>query len=328
MTSDYDPDIQARKIFVGGLATVTDDRSFMEYFKQYGDITDSIVMYGKGFGFVEFAEVSSIEKCLAACPHTVDGAEVNVKHTEPPTPGKKKGEDDQNCEIHALFPYGTIMDKDTISIYFSQFGEVVSCSIPVNTVLNRPKNFCFIKFDERTAVLKALDKKQHKLGEINIKVTEFEEKNERNKKTVYGPYGKKQEINPHMIQEFYARQSSGRNFYNEPARGSYYDNTYCNWHDDRGYVHFDVPADYVLVKRPKFSQSRMDEAPYRKGREFPMRRGREFEGYDPPQMMGGPMRNHGGPRQRFNPMARPPSNISFGFVDISKSGGSAKNQNK
>ena len=78
------------------LATVTDDRSFMEYLQQYGDISDSIVLFDKvtgnpkRFEFVVLAEVSSMEKFLAACPHTVDGAEVNVRHAEPPTPGKIK----------------------------------------------------------------------------------------------------------------------------------------------------------------------------------------------------------------------------------------------
>jgi len=334
MTLVYDQDIQARKIFVGGLATATDDRSFVEYFQQYGDITDSIVMFDKvtgnpkRFGFVVFAEVSSMEKCLAACPHTVDGAEVNVKHASKPTPGKnKKGEDDQNCEIHAVFPFGSKMDKDMISMYFSQFGKVVNCTIPMNKALNRPKNFCFVKFDERTAVLKALDKKQHKMGEKYILVTEFVEK-EKAKKAGYGPCGRKQEVSPHMKQEFQDRPSSGRNFYNEPPRDPYYDDSYGNWHDDkpsqfsgRGDYDrrqgFDAPAgyDYVLVKRqPGFPMSRMDEGPYRRGREFPMRRGREFDGYGPPPMMrGGPMRNHGGPRDRFNPMARPHRNRQPGF---------------
>ena len=76
------------------------------------------------------------------------------------------------------------MDKDTISTYFSQFGEVVNCSIPVNKSLNRPKNFCNIKFNERTAFLKTLDKKQHQMGEKIVLVTEFVEKMKGIKKLV------------------------------------------------------------------------------------------------------------------------------------------------
>ena len=68
-------------------------------------------------------------------------------------------------KIHVLFPLESKMDKDTISMYFSQFGKDVSCTIPINKVLNRPKNFCFVKFNERECVLKALNKKQHKYEE-------------------------------------------------------------------------------------------------------------------------------------------------------------------
>jgi len=403
MTLVYDQDIQARKIFVGGLATATDDRSFVEYFQQYGDITDSIVMFDKvtgnpkRFGFVVFAEVSSMEKCLAACPHTVDGAEVNVKHASKPTPGRTKwGEDQGNCEIHAVFPFGSTMDKDQITMYFSQFGLVVGCTIPMNKVLNRPKNFCFIKFNERTAVLKALDKKQHKMGEKYILVTEFVEK-EKAKKAAYGPCGRKQDIKIPMKQESQDNsKSSGRNFYNEPPRDPYYDDSYGNWYDDkpsqfsgrgdydrRSFQSYDGSGDgpqrsfraparpaparsaparaapirevpdgyeYILVKKqPELPMSRMDEGPYVRDREFPMRRSAEFDryspphdGYGPPQrsralpppppmMRGGPMRNRGGPRDRFNPIARPQRNnqmvrpqhdnnnvMQRGYIDKSK----------
>ena len=47
MTLVYDQYTESRKIFVGGLATVTDELSFVEYFQQYGDTTDSYVLSDK-----------------------------------------------------------------------------------------------------------------------------------------------------------------------------------------------------------------------------------------------------------------------------------------
>ena len=117
----YDRDIQSRKIFVGGLATTTDDKSLIKYFEQYGDIADCIVMFDrltgmpKRFGFVVYAEVSSMEKCLADCPHNIDGADVNVKHADMPYSSNEK-DDGGNCQIHAVFPFGSRMDKELIKI--------------------------------------------------------------------------------------------------------------------------------------------------------------------------------------------------------------------
>ena len=325
MSLVYDKDIQSRKIFVGGLATETDDISFVKYFEQYGAISDSIVMFDKltgkpkRFGFVVYAEVGSMHKCLNDCPHTVDGANVNVKHADMPSQTKEKGEGG-NCEIHAVFPFGSNMDKEQIKMYFDQFGDVDSVTIPMNTTLNRPKNFCFIKFLDRTSVLKALDKKQHKMGEKFIMVTEFVDKKDRNKNKNYGPCGRKQDVKPQG-------QDRQQDYYG--GRQTYHDDSYGDWnesrddYDMRGYDeprHYgggDGPRsfrgpreapegfEYVLVKK----QSRDD---FR--RDPPMRPPmRDFDGYDSyggrnsnsPMMRGGPMRNREGPRDRFNPMGRP-----------------------
>jgi len=316
----YDRDIQSRKIFVGGLATTTDDKSLIKYFEQYGDIADCIVMFDrltgmpKRFGFVVYAEVSSMEKCLADCPHNIDGADVNVKHADMPYSNKEK-DDGGNCQIHAVFPFGSRMDKELIKLYFDQFGDVETVTIPMNTTLNRPRNFCFIEFKERTSVLKALDKKQHMMGEKLIKVTEYIGKKERNKN--YGPCGRKQDVKP-------VTQDRQQNHYS--SRQRYHDNSYSeldnsrNSNSNRGY---DEPRHYGGGDGPRSFRSPR-EAP--EGFEYILvkketaridgiRRGppmappiRHFDNYSQAHgernslmMRGGPMRN----RNRFNPMGRP-----------------------
>ena len=316
MTLVYDRDIQSRKIFVGGLATTTDDISLVKYFEQYGDISDSIVVFDrltgqpKRFGFVVYAKVSSMEKCLADCPHNVDGADVNVKHAAMPYPSKEKDERG-NCQIHAVFPFGSRMDEGQIKLYFEQFGDVENVRTPMDTTLNRPKHFCFIEFKERTSVLKALDKKQHKMGEKLIKVTEFVEKKDRNKN--YGRCGRKQDIKPvaqHRQQDnYHSRQSYHDNPYNDRSG---YDKR--GYDEPRHYGERDSPRsfrgpseapegyEYVLVKK---DSSRMDC--FRRGPPMPPPM-RNFDGYsqmhgsrNSPMMRGGSMRN----RNRFNPMGRP-----------------------
>jgi len=381
MTLVYDEDIQSRKIFVGGLADSTDDMSFVKYFQKFGEICDSIVMFDKitgkpkRFGFVVFSKVSALENCLDQCPHVVDGAEVNVKKASTPNAGKK-GNNDDNCEIHVLFPFGSRMEKETISMYFSQFGKVVSCVIPVNKVMNRPKNFCFVRFSERDAVLRALDRKQHKMGEKSIFVTEFVQNKHKSSSRGYGPCGRKQDVPPQPDRQ--TPYPAGRHSNREPRRESFHDDSYGSWYDDeprqssergdygrrsQGYDEprkysgvgdydrrsqdydeprkfsgigdygrrsqgYDEPRhygsgdgprsfrspprsdrdgyEYVLVKKqPSLPRSRMDDY-----RDSPVRRSRDYDGYSnrrspPPTMRGGPMRNRGGSRDRFNPMGRP-----------------------
>ena len=122
------------------------------------------------------ADVSNMHKCLEDGPHTV-----SVKHADMPSQTKDK-EERGNCEIHAVFPFGFNFNKVHIKMYFEQFGEVESVTIPMDTTLNRPENSCFIKFYDRTSMLKALNRKHHMMGEKTFTVTEFIDKNERKNK--------------------------------------------------------------------------------------------------------------------------------------------------
>ena len=88
------------KIFVGGLNQDTTGEQLEEYFKQFGDIVDAVVMKdrttdrSRGFGFVRFCEDESVKKCME---HEVDGKpaehEINGKFGEvkPAVPQEAKG---------------------------------------------------------------------------------------------------------------------------------------------------------------------------------------------------------------------------------------------
>mmetsp|Transcript_830 Transcript_830/g.2508 ORF Transcript_830/g.2508 Transcript_830/m.2508 type:complete len:583 (+) Transcript_830:851-2599(+) len=58
---------KVKKIFVGGLAPTVDEKAFREYFEQYGEVEDAVVMYDphssrpRGFGFVTFGSVESVD---------------------------------------------------------------------------------------------------------------------------------------------------------------------------------------------------------------------------------------------------------------------------
>merc|ERR1712100_273152 len=56
------------KVFVGGLATECSDEEFVEYFAQFGNLVDHIVMRDKatgkprGFGFVQYDDPAAVDQ--------------------------------------------------------------------------------------------------------------------------------------------------------------------------------------------------------------------------------------------------------------------------
>jgi RNA recognition motif-containing protein len=62
--------MNSRKIFVGGLETTTAETSMKQYFEQFGDIQEIVIMQDKdgksrGFGFCIFKETSSLDSLFA-----------------------------------------------------------------------------------------------------------------------------------------------------------------------------------------------------------------------------------------------------------------------
>ena len=75
---------QNRKIFVGGLDVDTKSEDLSDYFSQWGEIVDAVVMVdsatkrSRGFGFVTFQDHRSVDDCLqpSVKPHNISGKEV------------------------------------------------------------------------------------------------------------------------------------------------------------------------------------------------------------------------------------------------------------
>ena len=86
LTSEEDAN---KRLFVGKLNPHTDDTALRDYFGQYGDIMDYIIMkypdtkQSKGFGFVTFRDSRSLEQVLSTQPHYVEGNMVELKKAVP-----------------------------------------------------------------------------------------------------------------------------------------------------------------------------------------------------------------------------------------------------
>ena len=80
---------RTKKIFVGGLAATITEDDFKQYFQQFGNITDAVVMYDhetqrpRGFGFITFDTEDAVEKVLQKNFHEVNEKLVEVKPAVP-----------------------------------------------------------------------------------------------------------------------------------------------------------------------------------------------------------------------------------------------------
>lgn len=71
------------KLFIGGIAWDTTEDKLRDYFGQYGEVTQTVIMRDKttgrprGFGFVVFSDPSVLDSVLND-KHTIDGRMVSL----------------------------------------------------------------------------------------------------------------------------------------------------------------------------------------------------------------------------------------------------------
>lgn len=82
MDRDDDP----CKLFVGGLTRSTTTEMLRQYFQNFGQLTDCIVIknpttkLSRCFGFVQFTTPQIADHVVDSRPHIIDGKEIDVKH--------------------------------------------------------------------------------------------------------------------------------------------------------------------------------------------------------------------------------------------------------
>lgn len=80
---------RGRKIFVGGLSAELTEEEFRSYFENFGQITDVVVMHDsvtnrpRGFGFLTFESLESVDSVLQRNFHELNGRRVEVKRAIP-----------------------------------------------------------------------------------------------------------------------------------------------------------------------------------------------------------------------------------------------------
>ncbi|KAM7253408.1 hypothetical protein ACFE04_008760 [Oxalis oulophora] len=80
---------RTKKIFVGGLPPTLSEDGFRQYFEQFGQVTDVVIMYDqntqrpRGFGFISFESEDAVDMVLHKTFHDLSGKQVEVKRALP-----------------------------------------------------------------------------------------------------------------------------------------------------------------------------------------------------------------------------------------------------
>jgi len=172
-------DEQHRKLFIGGLSYKTTKETLHEYYEQWGELVDSVVMQDKmtaksrGFGFVTYRHGDALEKAMSHRPHVIDEKRVDPKRAIPKEMGKDSGKMDAYMSVRKIF-VGGIRDKpiteDDLRAYFSQYGDIKDCVIMTDKTTQKSRGFAFVVFDDYDSVDKIVIQRFHIINGVNVEV--------------------------------------------------------------------------------------------------------------------------------------------------------------
>jgi len=164
-TSELVPDEDDRKLFVGGLPQDARQEDISAHFQTFGEIdninikTDPATGRSRGFAFVVFKTISSLQDAVNEQEHTVKGKKVAVKKAK-----AKEGK----IYVGKLKPE---LSDEEIKNHFAQFGNISQVEQPFDKTKNERKNFCFITFEKEESAKQLL-----KAGSTTVNGVELEVK--------------------------------------------------------------------------------------------------------------------------------------------------------
>ncbi|XP_051531327.1 DAZ-associated protein 1-like isoform X6 [Myxocyprinus asiaticus] len=195
------------KLFVGGLDWSTTQETLRNYFCQYGEVVDCVIMKDKstnqsrGFGFVKFKDPNCVRTVLDTKPHNLDGRNIDPKPCTPrgmqpeKTRAKDgwKGSKSDSNKSKKIFVGGIPHNCGEAELrdYFNRFGEVTEVVMIYDAEKQRPRavlsqhpaalltfgrwlGFGFITFEAEQSVDQAVNMHFHDIMGKKVEVKKAE----------------------------------------------------------------------------------------------------------------------------------------------------------
>ncbi|KAM7541552.1 hypothetical protein Aperf_G00000021935 [Anoplocephala perfoliata] len=276
---------QGKKLFVGGINHKTEEKSLREYFSQYGEIVDVVVMKDshtgkpRGFGFITFKEASAVDAAQSARPHTLDGKEIDTKRAMP----REESSPEVHAAVKKIFVGALKKDitSEDLNEYFSTFGTIVEASVVTTKDTNESRGFGFVTFDDTDAVDKVILARPHTIKDHKVDVRKALSKEEMGRLRSRPP-----RQGPNYWNQGHPdyRQQGWSHGYNQGGYGSNYGYGNDQYGNGYGYDNYQQSWDYPSAE----SFGSYNQQPYGGG---PIRGGGGGSGgpqYSRPAPYGGP----------------------------------------
>ncbi|KAB1260095.1 Heterogeneous nuclear ribonucleoproteins A2/B1 [Camelus dromedarius] len=166
---------QLRKLFIGRLSSETTEESLRNYYQQWGNLADCVVMRdpaskrSRGFGFVTFSSTAEVDAAMAARPHSIDGRVVDPKRAIARGESGKPG---AHAAVKKLFVGGIKEDTEEHHLrdYFEKYGKIDSIEIITDRWSRKKRGFGFVTFDDHDPVDKIVLQKHHTINGHHVEV--------------------------------------------------------------------------------------------------------------------------------------------------------------